>query len=166
VTRRPSRQSREVFADRAGATAPGGIFAAAMSRPPAPVLDYSKHSDRRADVPRGLRWVVYLLAAVPVAAAVSVHLVYAVEWCVNGERPIPPHHGPDNVVEEVVYWASGILMMLFGVGVAGAMVLPLVALAKGLSRVTLVLFLPAATWLTSFALLAVDPLRAMAFWVD
>ena len=56
-----------------------------MSRLPAPVLDYSKHADRRGYLPRGWRWCAYLLAAVPWAAVLSVHLVYAVEWVLDRE---------------------------------------------------------------------------------
>jgi hypothetical protein len=133
------------------------------SRAP-PVLEYSNQKSQ--DLARGWRWGAYALAAVPIAAVGSVHLVYAVEWYVNGEQPIPPHHGADNAVEEVLYWVSEILMILFGMSIGAAVFLPAVALVKGLSRPTLVLVLPTATWLASFVLIATDPLDAMYFWVD
>lgn len=37
------------------------------------------------------------------------YTVWVAEFLVNGTRPIPPHHGPDNWVEEVVYFMTCIV---------------------------------------------------------
>jgi len=140
------------------------VPSAGMTAPVARVLEYSLRKAH--PLTRVWRWAAYTLTAVPVAAVASVYAVYAVEWFVNGERPIPPHHGPDNLVEEAFYWLSGALLIAFFISAAGVAVLPVVALTMGLSRSTLVLFLPVAAWLASFVLLAVDPIGAMDFWID
>ena len=111
------------------------------------------------------RWLAVALAALPVAAVGSIHLIYFEEWAVNGEAPIPPFHGPNNPVEAVLYNASAVLLLLYLFSIIADVVLPVVALAKGL-RPPLVLVLPAVMWVVCFVILLADPVGAMNFWID
>ena len=126
-------------------------------------LQYSTTADA---LGRPWRWVAVMLALLPVAAVGSIHLVYGVEWLVNGERPIPPLHGPDNIIEEALYLASHLLLLPFLFSVAADAALPVVAVAKGVHRPPLLFVLPVASWAVGFVILFADPIRAMYFWVD
>ena len=137
-----------------------------MSRLPAPVLDYSKHADRRGYLPRGWRWCAYLLAAVPWAAVLSVHLVYAVEWVVNGERPNMSHNGAANALEFVLYKVTRVAFSVAYVSIAASVILPATAYPALGKRIPPVLFLPVACWVAALIVLVVDPFRAMYFWLD
>ena len=136
-----------------------------MTTPPGPVLDYSGERGQRR-IGRGWWSVAVLLASLPVAAVLSLHLLYAVEWFVNGEPPIPPHHGPDNGVEEVLYAATHILLLLFAFSAVLDAFLPIVAFVKGRSRPPVLLVLPTAAWLASFFVLIVDPWGALYLLKD
>jgi hypothetical protein len=111
------------------------------------------------------RWIALLLVALPWAWVLSVHLLYAEEWLVNGERPIPPFHGPDNPVEGVLYPLTYVLFFPFLASVLGGVLLPVVALAKG-RRASLLLVLPGAAWALAIVTVLADPVHAFYFWLD
>ena len=134
-----------------------------MSRPAAPVLEYSTTSIR--DLPRFWWWSAVLLAALPIGAVLSVHAVYEMEWVVNGEQPIPPHHGPADSLEAAFYNVSGVLLLLFPFWLVPAIVLHF-ARPMGPRHIAPVLFLPLASWVASLIILMVDPVGAMYFWLD
>ena len=117
-------------------------------------------------VGRAWRWLAIVLAVLPVAAVGSIHLVYVVEWVANGAEPIPPFHGPNNLVEELIYLLSHLLFFPFFFSIALDLALPAVALAKGCSRPPLLLALPTVLWAVGFVLMLVDPVGAMYFWID
>lgn len=141
-----------------------GIIRRDMPRPAPPVLEYLKPATTA--YARVWRWSAVLLAALPVAAILSVHAVYAVEWVVNGEQPIPPHHGPNNLLESALYNVSGVLLLVFVPSLIPSLFLPAVAhthYAKGVPPIT---FLPLASWVASAIILGIDPVGAMYFWAD
>ena len=110
-------------------------------------------------------WVAVSLAALPAAWVLTLHLLYAEEWLVNGERPIPPFHGPDNAVESVLYPLTFILFFAFFLSILGGVLLPVVAMARG-RQPSLILVLPAAAWVLACLIMLADPVHAFYFWVD
>ena len=97
---------------------------------------------------------------------VSSHLLFAVEWVVNGEQPIPPHHGADNTVESVLYAVTGLSLLTFvpALVVSGAV---MVAVQRpGADRPLPLVFLPLVAWVMALVVLMMDPVGAMYFFMD
>ena len=104
----------------------------------------------------------------PVLMAVSLHLVYVVEWIGHGERPIPPHHGAQNVLEEVLYAAFALSFLnavhLFVFWLA-AYLTALMPFEPRIYRHRWT-YLPLLTWAGGIATLIIDPIGAFDFWID
>src|SRR5215218_6377059 len=75
-----------------------------MPREGGRILDYRPVPDDRQRA-SGV-WVgrLFVLSGLyPIVFLVALHGLWAWEYAVNGEPPIPPHHGPDNRAMAVLY---------------------------------------------------------------
>jgi hypothetical protein len=114
------------------------------------------------------------LALYPLLVLVSLHLLYVVEWINNGEPPIPPHHGPANEVENVLYWSTTLLIVGAVPVFLGHVVMiawfmrdwPFEVAGTTPRAARLQLLLGVAAWVVGFILFFADPVGALNFFMD
>ena len=114
--------------------------------------------------------LLLVLTLYPLLVVSMVHFLWAIEYLVNGTRPIPPHHGPDNWIEAFAYLfaAAGcfgsLVMLPLTVVACIAMFVEACLFANGSK--TLRWLLPLGAWGVVYVIAAADPVRAFWFWID
>jgi hypothetical protein len=117
------------------------------------------------------RWIIrgmLTCGAYPVVFLLALYALWAGEYVINCEHPIPPCYGPDNALMRFLYAAVAILFLgAIPVGCASWILLLLTAVpAKPPRGARRSILIGLAIWVLCLILWRWDPLGAWSFYID